>query len=297
MTGFPYFGQTLALTTAVIWAFAVILFKKSGETVHPVALNLFKNVQAAILLVPTILLAGGTLAHPASLTDYLLLVVSGALGIGLADTLFFRSLNLLGAGLSAIVDCLYSPSMIGLSMLYLGEQLTAWQAVGSAMVVSAVMTAIGRKGRAQIPRRDLWLGVLWGALAMISMAIGVVIIKELLGRTPLLWATQTRLYGGIAVLAIVLMFHPRRRAILGSLSGKKAWGYTISASLLGGYISMVMWLAGMKYTMVSIAAALNQTTNIFIFIFAFLVLKEPLNRLRVIGIILGVGGSLLVTFG
>ena len=297
MTEWPYFGHTLALSAAIIWAVAVILFKKSGESVHPVALNLFKNILASLLLVPTIWLAGGSLTYPASFTDYLLLLLSGALGIGLADTLFFRSLNLLGAGMSAIVDCLYSPAMIGLSMLWLGERLTTWQALGSVLVLSAVMTAISRKGRAHIPKRDLWLGVLWGGLAMLSMAVGVVIIKDILDRTPLLWATQTRLYGGIAVLALLLVLHPRRRTIVSTLRGRLAWGYTISGSLLGGYVSMIIWLAGMKYTLVSVAAALNQTTTIFIFVFALFFLREPLNRQRVVGMILGVAGSLLVTFG
>ncbi len=268
MTDWPYFGHSLALSAAVIWALAVILFKKSGESVHPIALNLYKNIQASLLLVPTIWLAGGSLSYPASTTDYLLLLLSGALGIGLADTLFFRSLNLLGAGLSAIVDCLYSPAMIGLSMLWLGERLTTPQAIGSALVLSAVMTAVSRKGRANIPKRDLWLGVLWGGMAMLSMAVGIVIVKDILDRTPLLWATQTRLYGGIAVLALLLIFHPRRRTIINTLRGRVSWGYTIGGSFLGGYLSMIAWLAGMKYTMVSVAAALNQTATIFIFVFA-----------------------------
>ena len=60
---------------------------------------------------------------------------------------------------------------------------------------------------------------------------------------------------------------------------------------------MLLWLAGMKFTQASIAAALNQTSNIFIFVFAFLILKEPLNRLRVIAIAVGICGVLLVTFG
>jgi drug/metabolite transporter (DMT)-like permease len=53
----------------------------------------------------------------------------------------------------------------------------------------------------------------------------------------------------------------------------------------------------MKYTLASVAAALNQTSNIFIFIFAGLILHERITPNRILGIILGVGGSLLVTFG
>ena len=104
-----HLGEATALLTAIIWALAVIMFKKSGEEVHPVGLNLFKVIMAGVLLVPTALLFGENLLRPAPIEDYLLLLLSGVLGIGIADTLFFKSLNALGAGLSAIVDCLYSP--------------------------------------------------------------------------------------------------------------------------------------------------------------------------------------------
>ena len=127
----PYFGETLALSTAVIWSVAVILFKKSGETVNPLGLNLFKNTLTMLMIPPTMLIFGQTLLLPVPLYDYLLLMLSGVLGIGIADTLFFKSLNILGAARSAIVDCLYSPVIILLSIFWLGERLTFTQAVGA----------------------------------------------------------------------------------------------------------------------------------------------------------------------
>jgi drug/metabolite transporter (DMT)-like permease len=60
---------------------------------------------------------------------------------------------------------------------------------------------------------------------------------------------------------------------------------------------MVLWLAGMKYTQAATAAALNQTSNIFIFIFAAILLKERITAVRLVAIGLGVAGALLVTFG
>ena len=122
-----YLGEILALLTAVAWAIAVILFKKSGETVHPIGLNLFKNLLAVVLLVPTMWLLGRTIFLEVPLSDYGVVLISGILGISIADTLFFVSLNALGAGLSAIVVCMYSPFIIALSMIWLGESLTLWQ--------------------------------------------------------------------------------------------------------------------------------------------------------------------------
>ncbi len=36
-------GEVWALLAALIWSVAVILFKRTGEEVPPLALNLFKN--------------------------------------------------------------------------------------------------------------------------------------------------------------------------------------------------------------------------------------------------------------
>ncbi len=291
---FPYFGETAALLTAIIWAFAVILFKKSGETVHPIALNLFKNFVAIILYVITSLIIGQSLFPTAPAEDYWLLLFSGALGIGISDTLFFRSLNLLGAALSSIVDCLYSPFIIGLSILWLGESLNAWQIVGVFLIISAVLTATFEKKSSHLTRRNLILGVIFGVLAMGTMAVGIVMVKPILERSPLVWVTQVRLVGGFLTLVVILLLHPRRRPILTSLTISRGWKYMLAGSFMGTYLALILWLAGMKYTQASIAAALNQSSNLLVFIFASLFLKEVINLRRIIGIIIGIAGVFLV---
>lgn len=292
-----HLGEALALITALSWACAVILFKKSGEKVHPLGLNLFKSTLAAVLFIPTMYIVGDSLFRPAPLEAYILLLVSGILGIGISDTLFFMSLNALGAGLSAIVDCLYSPFIIALSFLWLGESLDTWQLVGVMMILSAVLT-VTREGRSHpADKRRVLLGIIWGALAMATSAVGIVMIKPLLDRSPVLWVTQIRLIGGIASLLLIIGLHPLRRRIIGSVFSTQRWGYTLSGSFIGTYIAMMLWLAGMKYTQASTAAALNQTSNIFIFVFAALFLRERITPLRVGGIIVAVAGALLVTFG
>ncbi len=290
----PYIGETLSLITAFVWALAVIFFKRSGESVHPIGLNLFKTVLAAGLCIPTLLIRRIDLFPAMPAGDYAILLVSGIIGIGVGDTLFFMSLNRLGAGLSAIVDCLYSPSVIILAFLFLGERLSLVQLLGVACILSAVLLITKKKARVDISRRDLWVGLACGALSMFAMGAGVVMVKPVLLRASMLWSMSIRLYAGAAVLLLVLLMHPDRRAIVKSVASVKAWGYTLSGSLLGGYLAMMLWLAGMKYTHTSLASALNQTSNIFIFILAALLLKEPVNRQRVMAIAAAVFGVVLV---
>ena len=293
----PYLGEIFAFVTAIVWASAVILFKKSGETVHPIALNFFKNILAIVLLIPTIYIFEGWLFEGFTSGEIIMLLVSGALGIGIADTLFFKSLNLLGAGLSAVVDCLYSPSIIFLAFLWVGERLGWLQIIGVLMIISAVLTISRADKSGLIDRRNLLFGILWGILAMITMAVGIVMIKPLLNRSPLLPLSEIRLFGGGIILAIVFLFHPQRRRIATPHITGRGWIYMLTGSFLGAYCALLLWLAGMKYTQASVAAALNQTSNIFIFIFAAIFLKEPITRRRVVGIALGVVGALIVTFG
>lgn len=290
-------GQAYAIATAIVWAFAVILFKKSGENVHPLALNFYKNLLAMTLLVPTILVFGGGFSDGFTSKEYIILLVSGALGIGLADTFFFKSLNLLGAGLSAIVDCLYSPSIIILSFFWLGESLSLIQMIGLAMIISAVLTVSRSDKNGHISHKNLIWGIFWGALAMATMAVGIVMIKPLLSTAPFLMLTELRLAGGMIILLVIIPFYPRWTTMMMPPLNRKGLSYLIGASFMGAYVAMILWLAGMKFTTASIAAALNQTSNIFIFIFAAMFLKEPITPRRTVGIVLGVVGALIVTFG
>ena len=293
----PHLGEILALSCAIIWATAVILFRKSGETVPPLGLNLFKNILALALFVPTSLVLGVALLPSASLNDYLLLLASGILGLALADTLFFKSLNLLGAELSAIVDCLYSPFIIGLSVLFLYERMTGFQLFGVLLIVSAVLAISRKEDRKNISRHDLILGVLLGISAMALMAIGIVMIKPLLDRSPLLWVVEVRLLAGCVGLGLYLLFHPGRGKIISSVLSVRNWQYMLPGSFLGAYLSMIVWMGGMKYTQASIASALNQTSNVFVFILAAILLKEPVNAIRIIAIILAFAGAVIVSFG
>jgi drug/metabolite transporter (DMT)-like permease len=297
-TKIPYLGEIMALGTAIIWATSVIFFKKSGEKVHPIGLNIFKNLLAFILFIFTMILLDIDFYNPdVSLNDYGLLLISGVLGIGVGDTLFFMCLNRLGAGLTAIVDCCYAPIAIGLSFMYLGESLTWFQILGVILILSAIIAATYKKSEQSIDQKNLILGIIFGVFGLFFMAVGVVIIKPVLDTQSLIWVTEIRLLGGILILLPMIYFHRQRRSIIKSTFDMKQRSNMIIGSFLGAYLAMIFWLGGLKYTQVSTASALNQTTNIFIFVFAAIFLKESITKQKTIGIISAMIGAAMVTFG
>lgn len=298
ISGIPYIGQILSLLCAIFWAFAVVLFKKSGETVHPMSLNLFKNLVGTILFIITFQFINQPIIQPGvTNNDLILIMISGAVGIGIADTLFFQCLNKLGASLTAIVDCFYAPFVILFSFIFLSESMTVLQIVGVMLIIGAIITATYHKDKSSRSRRDTIIGIIYGIVAMILMATGVVIIKPILDKYPLLWVTEMRLISGVAVLILMFIFVPQRKMIFNTLFKSANWKLIFGSSFIGAYLAMILWLAGIKYTQVSTASVLNQTNNIFIFIFAALILKENITKEKIIGILIAFSGAILVTVG
>ena len=72
------------------------------------------------------------------------------------------------------------------------------------------------------------------------------------------------------------------------------WPTIIFASLMGSYVSMILWLAGYKLTQASIASVLNETASAFIVLFAWFFLNEPLNPRKLIGVCLAFAGVSII---
>lgn len=288
-------GEFYALLCAVIWAVAVILLKRSGETVSPFALNLFRVGISSALLVATTLASGQGLVRGAPLRDVLVLMASGIIAIAVADTLFHRCLNIVGAGITAIVDCLYSPLVVLFAFLLIGEHLNAWQLAGMVAVIAAVLIASGHPAPPGLPRRALLKGALMGMAAMAAVALGVVVAKPVLERQPVLWSTTVRQLGALAVMVPMALASPQRRRYLGVFRPDASWRFSLPATILGSYLALMFWLAGMKYTQAGAAAILNQTSTIYVLILASFFLREPFTRRKLAASALAIAGILMVT--
>lgn len=292
-------GEICALAAAFTWAFAMVLFKRSVEDVSPLALNLFKNVVALTLFAVTlaVLPDGSQVLRHHTLRDFAILAASGIIGIALADTVFFRSLDLVGVGITSIVDCLYSPFVILFAALLLSERLAPHQYLGMTMVVSAVFLSSRHAPPPNRTAGQITWGVFLGTLAIALNAFGIVIAKPVLdGRNfPLLWAASIRMVAGVAVLIGLTFLRPSRRRIWSVFRPGPIWKVSLPASFLGAYLAMILWVAGFKYAKAAVAGILNQTSVIFAMILATVILKESLTLRKVVALVVAAVGVVVVT--
>lgn len=292
-----YLGELCALGAALVWATAVIFFRKSGETTPPFSLNLFRVGISALVLTSLAMASGETIFEGRAPADLMWLAVSGVVGIALSDTLFHRSLNMVGAGLNAIVDCLYSPFVAVFAFMLLGERLGPWQLGGMMLVLVGVLVTSNAVPPAGSTKKDLVLGILWGAAAMATLAIGVIWAKPVLEGSSVLWASAIRQIASFAAMAPIALAVPERKKIWGVFRPSSSWKYTLPGTVLGSILALLLWLSGMKYTEAGTAAVINQTSTVFILVLASVFLHEPFTRRRWLAAGLAIAGILMVMKG
>ncbi len=279
----------MALGCAVAWAIAVLSFRKLKD-LDPASVNLFKNAVATGLLVLTMAALQLRPDFSRSAADWLTLALSGVLGLAVADTLFLAGLRRIDASVAAVADCAYSPTVLLLSSLFLGEAMAAGLVFGAPLVVLGLLVvSFQPRGGKPIDRGGLALVV----AGVVTTAVGVVIAKSALDRSDLLEATTIRLGAGSIALFAFESLRGRTREVLALFRPQPAWRHALVATLLGTYVSMILWLGGMKYGTASRAALLNQMGAIFVLVLSRLA-GEVVPARRWVGAAIAIAGVVLV---
>ncbi len=288
-----WLGEIMALGCALTWAIAVLLFRDIGA-IDARGLNFFKNTAAVVLLAITMLVMGRHIDWNRSTSDWLLLSGSAILGITIGDSLFFAGLQRIGANLAAVTDCVYAPIVVALSVLVLHEPVTRGLMLGAPLVAAGLVVVTWQKpGGVAIDR----LGVAYAIGGVIATALGVVMAKPILERSDLIEATTIRLAVAAVTLLPIQAMTGRWKLTFALFKPQPLWRKMLPAVVVGPYVSMLLWLGGLKYAPVSRAALLNQMATVFLLLLSRFVGGEVVPRRRWVGAGLALSGALCVLSG
>ncbi len=287
-------GEILSLACALSWAIGVVVMKHCGRSYPPLSINIFRNFFSFIMLLPLILIFEWNEIFSYTRENLLIIAISGLIGITLADTLFLYALKNIGASLMAVVECIYSPFVVLLSYLFLDEHLNLWQTIGFGLVLSAILI-ITVKPKTKPTGDKVLQGIGVGLFATLIMSGALVMIKPILNQTPLLTTIGFRFLVANLGLMIVVGLQKKPAQVLRPLWGMQNFKDLLPSAFFGCYLSMILWIAGVKYTTASVAAILNQTSTVFIIVLAVIFLKEKITLKLVASSILATAGVLLTT--
>ncbi|MEG3937937.1 DMT family transporter [Microcoleus sp. S36b_A3] len=286
-------GEITALGAAFVWALSSTIWQRVGQQIPAVVLNFLKGAIALFMLLATVIILGKP--FPAVNPNILaMLLISGALGIGLGDTAWFVVLKYLGARRALLLETLSPPLTALLGFIFLQEKLSAIACTGILLTICGVAWVIAeRTAETTLPSKQLWLGLGISLLGQTAHAAGAILSRAAFNQTDIdpLWTAALRLSGGVAVMLCFL--NPTNLGNCKQLKAPKILGAIILAAFLGTYLGIFLQQTSLKYAPAAIAQALSSTSPLFVLPLA-VVAGEKVSLRAVLGVVGAIAGIALL---
>ncbi len=286
-------GDMYALLTAFCWSSAVILFDLSGRRLGAMQINLLKNAIGVLGFSITLFVMGNGFPD-FSMSEFLLLMYSGIVGIVIGDLFFLYSLKKIGSGLSAIISTSYSPAVFFISYYMFDDIISMKMILGGGFIIVAIV--VGTKNVEKIKNKKIFMsGVLYGVIAQILTAYSVLLVKPIMLSHSVVEVALVRFGCALVSTLLVLNFWKGKNFIVQTIFKGVNNYFVIAGAFLGTYLSVIFWLAGFKYTIPARAAIYNQLSTILIMIMATLFLGEEMSKRKWGAVALAIFGALLIS--
>jgi drug/metabolite transporter (DMT)-like permease len=295
------YGEWAALVAALLWTFSSLFWVSIRLSAWH--LNLCKCALGSLFVGGHLLvLAWYFEIQPfvASANAWGWLGLSGLIGIVAGDTLYFRSLQILGPR-RALMICTTSPILaIVFGWLILGEVMLPLAIVGVSLTVVGVVLVISDKRAPSESGRllpgTLQAGILSGLLGSACNAIGAVFSKIAMQSDSepfraALEATCIRLLlSGLMILAVVIA---QRKLIplLQQIRRDQLWGRLIFGTALGTWLGIgASMYAYKQVSNIAVAQTLMSTCPLFAIPICWLFYKQRSSLLSMVGTLLAILG-------
>lgn len=284
-----FWGLLSALLSACSWAFGTITFERIGKVVPYVGITFLKGVFSIMLMIVLVLFTGGL--YNIGWWEFSFLSLSGIIGIAIGDSLFFKSLQDLGAKVQVIFFLLGQVLTMILSLLFLGEILTTEQYVGASILLGGVVvTTWGTQTNHPNKSR----GIILGLLSMLCFSISAIMVKAAIADVPVITGTFYRmLFGTIFTLGYGVA-SKNFKSWITPLKDKKLCVLFILNVVVITYGGFLLSMAAIKFISVSLASVLSATEPLFVLLLAFILNKDKASKRELIGAAITLLGLFLI---
>lgn len=285
-------GALCALGSAITWAMTSLLVRTVCPPLNSVVVSVVRSLIGGGLLLAWVLATGG-IARIGGMSPgtFALLAVSIVVAIAVGDVLFFESARMLGLARAMTVSMTYPLMGAVLAAVFLGEPMTARLVAGSLVTLSG-LALIVRTRPADGPReRRSRLGLAAATAAAASWAVSLLVLKPAMGSLDPVTAQAVRL----PLAGLLLMATPWGWGAP-SLMVRASRGVLARVALLGAITagSSVLFVTGVKYADVAVAAVLSSTAPLFAIPLGLIFLGERLTVRAVFGTLVTVAGLVVL---
>lgn len=282
-------GIIAGVLSAASWAFGTVVFERIGKVVPYVGITFLKGTLSIILMSALLCFTGGL--QPIGLREFAFLSLSGIIGIAVGDSLFFKSLQDLGAKTQVVFFLLGQILTMVLSLFILGELLSIGQYIGATILLIGIVIVIWGKQEAH-PNKAR--GIVCGILSILCFSCSSIMIKIAISDVDVVTATFYRMtFGtiftlgfGMAAKQLISWVRPLRDIHISAL--------LILNVIVITYGGFLLSMVAIKYITVSLASVLGTMEPVFVLVFAFIINKERIKRRELIGTAITIIGLYLI---
>ncbi|MCH2544473.1 MAG: hypothetical protein CFH12_00730 [Alphaproteobacteria bacterium MarineAlpha5_Bin2] len=288
----------LAILAALCWSISSLISVDISRTIGGLVFNRLRLFFVSIML---ILYTTAIDTWKTIELDLLnIIILSGVIGVFFGDTLLFIALQKIGPRRNNILFALAAPFTILLNIFFLKQNMTLIELIGCFTVFIGVVIAIAYGTNKENSHRwesiegSLYLGIIFGILAALCQAIGLIIMKPILdlGVDPIASAAVRTSVSAI-LLSFTFMSNNKYLVSLNPITMKLVFKSIISG-FLGMALGMSLLLVALQHADAGIVATLSSTSPVLV-LFLIWVLTKKLPTLGAwIGTVLAIVGTGLI---
>ncbi|MBI5596229.1 MAG: EamA family transporter [Elusimicrobia bacterium] len=251
-----------ALAANLCFAAGSLFYTRFARRTSAAWVNAFKALLAAAAFALTVTLSTGWLGLGGA--PLAMLLVSGAVGLGLGDVFLVEAMARMGPGRTLMIFA-FQPLVLGtLAAVLLGQPLDARRlsAVGFFMLCLATISHESRR------RHGHWNAAALGAagVGMLLDCGGILLTRSAFDAVPALSSVEGNFYRCLGALGFFFAFSRVRdlgfRRHLASL-GRRELAAVTAGSLLGCYASLLFYLAAIKHGHLAAVSGVAITSTAF----------------------------------
>ncbi len=290
-----FIGEIAAITTAFLWSINAVFLAEAAKRIGNILINITRMFLASIMLIVTILIIGADFSI--SQTQFTFLVLSGVVGLIIGDTALFKSFELIGVRIAMLIMSFAPPISAILAFIFLGEVITLTAIIGIFFTILGVGIVVMEKNLSQNDSKINIKGILFGIIASLGQAVGLIFAKEAFNIAPIneFVVAFVRLSSSTIIMYIIFRLSGKiKNPIRIFRNDKTAFYLAIVASILGPFLGITMSMFAISHTYVGIAATLISTVPIIMLPISAFYYKEKLSSKSIIGAIVAVSGVALL---
>jgi drug/metabolite transporter (DMT)-like permease len=291
-------GEIGGLGASVFWALSSTLFTLGGKRQSHQAVNSIRLLGATLMLGISHLILLGTLFPGESLYVWLMLGLSGVIGLALGDGLLMWAHVTVGPRISMLIMSMVPIVTTSVAWVLMGETIEPLKIGAIIVTIIGVSWVVLERNKKKTMFKVTFFGIMLGIGGMLGQAIQLLIakgaIEQMAGSNPALTATYIRILWGTAAIWLVSINRYRLRKTKEAFIDRKFMIFTTAGTAVGPFLGVWASYIALEYAPIGIASTLMALAPLFMIPISFFIFKEKPTFRAVIGTAVAIGGVALI---